>query len=57
VAKLQERGQPLPPYLEKLFRPIVEGPHEIIEVQPGFDRELMIFDRYEHRALSRRKFA
>jgi hypothetical protein len=37
--------------------PIAEGPLEVIEVPPGFDRELIVFDRYERRALSRRKFA
>lgn len=54
---LLDQGKPLPPDLEAALIPILERPPEIIILPHRFGPELLIFDRYERRALSRRKFA
>jgi hypothetical protein len=55
--KLLRRGKSLPPDLEAMFQPIEEAPLEIITLPFRFGPEFAIIDRYERRALSRRKFA
>jgi hypothetical protein len=54
---LLDQGKPLPPDLEAALIPILERPPEIIILPHRFGPELLILDRYEGRALSRRKFA
>ena len=56
VIMLEGRNQPLPPELEAAFRPYAEGP-QMVRVPPRFGPEFTVLDRYERRALSRRKSA
>jgi len=53
--RLLERGE-LPSELEEQLRLLLKGP-EIVRNLPRFGPELSVFDRYEARAASRRKFA
>jgi hypothetical protein len=66
--KIFKQGKLLPPDLEAELRPILFGepPEETVEPEiekpppylpPYLGPELAVFDRYERRALSRRKFA
>jgi len=57
AAKLQHRGEPLPPDMDAIVRFIADRPPEMITLPSRFGPEFAIIDRYERRALSRRKFA
>jgi hypothetical protein len=55
--KFLSRGNPLPPDLEEKVRLILEGPEELKKLPHLIGPELVVIDRYERRALSKRKFA
>ena len=60
AARLEHRGEPLPPDLDAMVRFIAfiaDRPPEMVTLPPRFGPEFAITDRYERRALSRRKFA
>jgi hypothetical protein len=49
---------PIPPELRHHFeRRLLEGPEKLATILANLSRELDRLDRYERRALSRRKFA
>jgi hypothetical protein len=50
-------GKSLPPDLEAKLRPIFEERPVIINLPPDIGHRVVAIDRYERRALSRRKFA
>jgi hypothetical protein len=52
-----ERLTPIPPELMKLLRVESEGPHKVVASMSALAPRLLAMDRYERRALSRRKFA
>jgi len=54
--RLLETGEQLPSELEEQLRLLLKGP-EIVRDLPRFEPKLSVFDRYEARAASRRKFA
>ena len=48
---------PVPQWLESQFRSPPQGPYKIAAILSDFAKKLALMDRYERRALSRRKFA
>jgi hypothetical protein len=57
VGDLLREGIPLPAEMVHAFHHRHRGPHKFILILGDFSRELAAFDRYERRALSRRKAA
>jgi hypothetical protein len=48
---------PLPAFIEKYLTTTPEGPAKLAAILSGETKQLAAMDRYERRALSRRKFA
>ena len=57
IRKCIGESVPIPDFAKRWFRTMPDGPQRFAAIVSGFAKQLAAIDRYERRALSRRKFA
>jgi hypothetical protein len=57
ILRHSDQGKPMPDDAMEFLNSKLEGPHKFATIPADKTRQLLALDRYERRALSRRKFA